>query len=61
MAKARLSMRKIKEVLRLKFNCDLSRHQIAESCQISRSTAADYLSPFRESGPELAAARSAKR
>ena len=50
MAKARLSMRKIKEVLRLKFNCDLSGHQIAESCQISRSTAADYLDRFEKAG-----------
>ena len=43
MAKARLSMRKIKEVLRLKYQCDLSRRQIADSCQVSRSTVADYL------------------
>jgi len=50
MAKQRLSMRKIKEVLRLKFNCDLSGHQIAESCQISRSTAADYLDRFEKAG-----------
>ena len=48
MAKQRLSMRKIKEVLRLKFNCDLSRHQIAQNCQISRSTAADYLDRFEK-------------
>jgi len=38
MAKARLSMRKIRDVLRLKFDCALSGHQIAHSCQISRST-----------------------
>ena len=30
MAKARLSMRKIREVLRLKFDCALSGHQIAQ-------------------------------
>jgi transposase len=50
MAKARLSMRKIKEVLRLKFDCALSGHQIAHSCQISRSTVADYLDRFEKAG-----------
>lgn len=48
MARARLSMRKIREVLRLKFDCALSGHQIAHSCQISRSTAADYLERFEK-------------
>ena len=43
MAKARLSMRKIKEVLRLTYQCGLSRRQVAHSCQVSRSTVADYL------------------
>ena len=50
MAKARLSMRKIKEVLRLHYHCNLSGHQIAQSCQISRSTAADYLHRFEKAG-----------
>lgn len=36
-------MRKIKEVLRLKFECGLSERQIAHSCQISRTTVTDYL------------------
>jgi hypothetical protein len=36
-------MRKIKEVLRLKFECGLSERQIARSCQISRTTVTDYL------------------
>jgi len=43
MAKERLSMRKIKEILRLKRDCNLSNRQIAESCSISHSTVADYL------------------
>jgi len=43
MAKERLSMRKIKEILRLKWDCNLSNRQIAESCSISHSTVADYL------------------
>jgi hypothetical protein len=36
-------MRKIKEVLRLKYDCGLSAREIARSCQVSRSTVADYL------------------
>ena len=36
-------MRKIKEVLRLKYNCNLSEREISRSCQVSRSTVADYL------------------
>jgi len=50
MAKQRLSMRKIREVLRLKFDCALSGHRIAQSCQISRSTVADYLCRFEKAG-----------
>jgi hypothetical protein len=41
-------MRKIRKVLRLKHDCALSGHQIAHSCQISRSTAADYLERFEK-------------
>ena len=43
MANRRLPMRKIKEVLRLKFESHLSEHEIAYSCQISRTTVRDYL------------------
>ena len=43
MAKRRLSMRKIKEVLRLKWAHKLSNRKIAKSCFVSRSTVADYL------------------
>jgi len=43
MANRRLPMRKIKEVLRLKFECHLSERDIAHSCQISRTTVTDYL------------------
>jgi len=50
MAKARLSMRKIKEVLRLKYHGALSRRQIAEICQISRTTVADYLYRAEKAG-----------
>ncbi len=43
MAKERLSMRKIKEILRLKWACSLSNRQIGISCSISHSTVADYI------------------
>ena len=43
MPNRRLSLRKIKEVLRLKFECGISEREISRSCQVSRSTVADYL------------------
>jgi len=43
MAGERLSMRKIKEVLRLKFENHLSVRQIAESCGIGKSTVQEYV------------------
>ncbi len=43
MANRRLPMRKIKEVLRLKYVCNLSERDIAHSCQVSRTTVTDYL------------------
>ena len=50
MSKKRLSMRKIEEVLRLKFETDLSNRQIASSCRIARSTVSEYLTRFERSG-----------
>ena len=50
-------MRKIKEVLRLKYNNGLSDRQIALSCQVSRSTVVDYLMKAKAAGvnwPEAA-------
>jgi len=44
----RLTMRKIREVFRLKFECDLSNRQIAKSCNIARSTVAEYLFRFQQ-------------
>jgi hypothetical protein len=43
MAKEKLSMRKFKEVLRLKFETDLSNRQIAKSCSTSHVTVGKYL------------------
>ena len=40
-------MRKIREVLRLKFDCNRTYSQIAESCLIGRSTVSDYLDRFQ--------------
>jgi transposase len=50
MAKRRLSMRKIREVLRLKSDPQMSNRQIAESCSISHSTVRDYLDRARLAG-----------
>lgn len=43
-------MRKIREVLRLKFELDLSERQISKSTQISRTTVSDYIRRFVVSG-----------
>ncbi len=43
MPKERLSMRKIKEVLRLKYENSLSDSKIAQSLSIARSTVSDYI------------------
>ena len=48
----RLSMRMIREVLRLKFDCGLSDRQIAKSVGIARSSIGDYVRRFnRHSAP----------
>lgn len=43
-------MRKIREVLRLKFDADLSVRKIAKSLSIGHSSAGDYLCRFAASG-----------
>ena len=50
MARERLSMRKVREILRLKFDRELSDREISKSCSVSRSTVADYLDRFKTSG-----------
>jgi transposase len=50
MPRERLSMRKIREVLRLKWECGLSDRQIAQSCVLARSTVGEYLSRAKASG-----------
>ena len=46
----RLSMRKIKEVLRLKWGNDLSDRKIAQSCNISRLAVANYVERAEQAG-----------
>lgn len=43
MPNRRLSVRKIKEILRLKYDCGISEREIARSCGISRNAVAEYL------------------
>ncbi len=43
MAQERLSMRKVLEVLRLKWACGLSNRAISRSCGIAASTVSDYV------------------
>lgn len=50
MAKERLSMRKIVEVLRLKHECRLKHRRIALSVGVSRSTVSDYLNRATAAG-----------
>ena len=50
MAKDRLSMRKFKEVLRLKYDHHLTHRKIAKSCAISHVTVGKYLDLAEQAG-----------
>ncbi len=50
MAAERLSMRTIKEVLRLKWEKNFSNKQIAQSCKIARSTVREYVGRAERAG-----------
>lgn len=50
MPRERLSMRKIRDVLRLKHECQLVYREIAHSCGLARSTVSDYLTRAAERG-----------
>lgn len=50
MAQARLSVRKIKEVLRLKWSCGLANRAIARSCRVSASTVSEYVQRATRAG-----------
>jgi transposase len=50
MAQVRLSMRKIEEILRLKYESGLSHRAIGQSCAISAGTVSDYVSRAKAAG-----------
>jgi transposase len=50
MSQERLTLRKIKEVLRLKWECQISERAIARSCRISRSTVSEYIKRAEAAG-----------
>ena len=50
MPRERLSMRKIREVLRLRWSCGVSDRVIAQSCSVARSTVAGYVRRAKEAG-----------
>jgi len=43
-------VRKIREILRLKWECELSNRAIAQSCSVSPSTVSDYVNRARAAG-----------
>lgn len=52
MPSARITMRKIREVMRLKFDLKFSNSEIGKSCKMSSSTVSDYLRRLRSNGLE---------
>jgi transposase len=50
MAQRRVSMKKAKEILRLKFEAGLSNHKIARACAVSASTVWDTVTRFEMTG-----------
>jgi transposase len=50
MTQERLSVRKIREVLRLKNEMDLSNRAIARACQVSNSTVGEYIARAEQAG-----------
>lgn len=50
MAQEPLSMRKIREILRLKWECRLPNRAVARSCQVGVGTVSDYLQRARDAG-----------
>jgi transposase len=49
-SRKRVSMRKIREVLRLRFQLGLSDRDIAESCKIGKTTVGEYVQRAKEAG-----------
>jgi len=46
----KLTMKNVREVLRLKLDCNLSARKIAQTCGFARSTIGEYISRFKQSG-----------
>ena len=55
MAQRRVSMKKAKEILRLKFEAGLGNHKIARACGISASTVWERSCALPDDRPHLAA------
>lgn len=50
MSREGLSMRKVREILRLRLSVGLSTHRVAKICKVSSSTVSEYERRFREAG-----------
>lgn len=50
MTRRRISMRKIKEVLRLRFKSGLTYEAIAQGCNIGHTTVGEYLKRAKDAG-----------
>ena len=50
MPQERLTMRKVREILRLYWDCNLSQRQVATSCSISRSSVGEYVLRAKAAG-----------
>jgi DNA-binding transcriptional regulator LsrR (DeoR family) len=50
MSQERLSMRKIEEILRLKYEAGLTHRAIAQSCSVSPSTVSEYVTHAKAAG-----------
>jgi DNA-binding transcriptional regulator LsrR (DeoR family) len=50
MPQERLTVRKIKEILRLKYEAELSNRVIAGACKVSNSTVGEYLKRAEAAG-----------
>ena len=50
MSRKPISMRKIKEILRLKLECGLSDRKVSASCNVARSTVQDYFGRAKAAG-----------
>lgn len=57
MAQIRISVQKIREILRLKYECKLSNRQAAKSCGIGRRAVSEYWELAQKSGMNWAEAQ----